>query len=151
MNYLNNGRGDGLVTLAISISAFFFATQRKYHVIRKLGLTSTSMISMTFWHFQIIYGNAKKDLDTDLSGNPFRGLADLALESVQLEWAWFLLITGSLLLLAVPKMNYAEGKLSINLDDIFPTGENKLKSVLVQVAVCTFAAYPIALLFSKFR
>lgn len=153
-NYFDYNR-ISLFTLAISMSAFIFATQRKYHVIRKLGLASTCMISMTFWHFQIIKSNVIKDLVRDLSGEKdldpigsshFR----LIMQSQILEWAWFLLIAGSLLLLAVPKMNYTEGKLSINLDDILPTGENKLKSILVQVAVCTFAAFPIALLFVLF-
>jgi hypothetical protein len=37
----------------------------------------------------------KSQLDEELSGNPFRGLADAAVDSIHLQWGWFVLFLGA--------------------------------------------------------
>lgn len=37
---------------------------------------------------------ARADMELDLAGNPFRGLADITIQSVQLQWGWALLVVG---------------------------------------------------------
>ena len=144
ITYLRDGRGDGLLVLGISIAVFYFGTQRKYQIIRKLGLLNASIISITYWDYQIKLAFATRSLNRSLEGNPFRGFADTALQSVKLEWAWFLLIIGSVLLLLVPKIKINEGQISLTLDDIFPSGEKKFDSVLIQAIFCGAIAIPIA-------
>jgi len=39
-------------------------------------------------------------MESELAGNPFRGLADMAMQSVQLQWGWALLIVGAALVIA---------------------------------------------------
>jgi hypothetical protein len=43
-------------------------------------------------------------LETDLKDNPFRGLAGLAMQSVQLQWGWAVLVIGVGLLIAAAAM-----------------------------------------------
>jgi hypothetical protein len=47
---------------------------------------------------------ATRQMETELKDNPFRGLADLAVQSVQLEWGWAVLVIGIVLLIAVAAM-----------------------------------------------
>ena len=47
---------------------------------------------------------AKADMESELAGNPFRGLADMAMQSVQLQWGWALLIVGAALVIASAAM-----------------------------------------------
>ena len=42
----------------------------------------------------------KSQMESELAGNPFRGLADMAMQSVQLQWGWALLIVGAGLVIA---------------------------------------------------
>jgi hypothetical protein len=44
--------------------------------------------------------DVKSHMESDLAGNPFRGLADMAVQSVQLQWGWALLVVGSALVVA---------------------------------------------------
>ena len=46
----------------------------------------------------------KKQMELELADNPFRDLADIALQSVQLQWGWALLIVGSVLLIVSAAM-----------------------------------------------
>ena len=43
-------------------------------------------------------------MEAELRGNPFRGLADMTLQSVQLQWGWALLIIGAVLIIASAAM-----------------------------------------------
>jgi len=43
-------------------------------------------------------------MENELAGNPFRGLADLAMQSVQLQWGWALLIIGAIFIIVAAAM-----------------------------------------------
>ena len=43
-------------------------------------------------------------VQTDLKDNPFRGLADIAVQSIQLQWGWAVLVIGVVLLVAAAAM-----------------------------------------------
>jgi hypothetical protein len=38
-------------------------------------------------------------MESELAGNPFRGIADMAIQTIQLQWGWVVLIIGSALLI----------------------------------------------------
>ncbi|MEE9913257.1 MAG: zinc ribbon domain-containing protein [Deltaproteobacteria bacterium] len=42
----------------------------------------------------------KTEMETKLDGNPFRGLADMAMQSIQIQWGFAILIIGALLIIA---------------------------------------------------
>jgi hypothetical protein len=37
----------------------------------------------------------REEMETSLRDNPFRGLADMAANSIQLEWGWGILLLGA--------------------------------------------------------
>ena len=41
----------------------------------------------------------KAEMELELTDNPFRGLADMAISSVQLQWGWALLVVGAALVI----------------------------------------------------
>jgi hypothetical protein len=42
----------------------------------------------------------KKNMNAKLADNPFRGLADAAVEAIQLQWGWAVLVLGASMLIA---------------------------------------------------
>lgn len=68
------------------------------------GVGSLAVLVFTFINFQMRMADAKKQMELELADNPFRDLADMALQSVQLQWGWALLIVGSVLLIVSAAM-----------------------------------------------
>jgi hypothetical protein len=59
-----------------------------------------ALLAFTFINFQAKLSDATSQMNRDLAGNPFRGLADVAIQSVQLQWGWALLVVGAVLLIS---------------------------------------------------
>jgi len=62
-----------------------------------LWLTLAGMVGVcgyTFFRFQSALNDLHNSMDTELAGNPFRGIADAILASVGMEWGWALLGIG---------------------------------------------------------
>ena len=57
------------------------------------------MLLYSFIIFQRKIAITKSEMEGELAGNPFMGLADAALESIQLQWGWALLVIGCALLI----------------------------------------------------
>jgi hypothetical protein len=49
----------------------------------------------TFVNFQAKLAETKSQMETQLAGNPFRGLADVTMQSIQLQWGWAVLVVGA--------------------------------------------------------
>ncbi len=56
-------------------------------------------------------------MNAELADNPFKGLAEAALQSFQLQWGWAILLIGSLMLIVAALMKE---------DNIFALSQNKL-------------------------
>lgn len=101
MNYFQNGRGDGVLIVILAIAtAALAATGRTAHVLWT-GLASLALLLYTFIRVQSGISEARSSIDTELDDNPFRGLAEAAIGSVQLQWGW------AVLLLAAGLVTYA--------------------------------------------
>lgn len=95
MNYFQNGRGDGvLIVVLAAATAFLAMTGRTRHVLWT-GLAAAAMLLFTFIRFQTKMSEAKSSMEAELAGNPFRGLAEAAVGSVQLQWGWAVLLIGA--------------------------------------------------------
>lgn len=57
-------------------------------------------MGMTFVNFNLVMAKAKSEMETELQGNPFRGLTDAAMLATQLQWGWALLVVGAGLVIA---------------------------------------------------
>jgi Ca2+/Na+ antiporter len=104
MNYFHNGRGDGVIVLALAVTSFVLVLIRWYRQIWITSLGSAAVLAFTFFNFQSKMSQATRQMETELKDNPFRGLADLAVQSVQLQWGWAVLVIGIVLLIAVAAM-----------------------------------------------
>lgn len=97
LNYFQNGRGDGVIIVILAIvTAALAATGRTRHVIWT-GLAAIVMLLYTFIRVQSGIADARSKLDTELADNPFRGLAEAAIGSVQLQWGWAVLLLAAAL------------------------------------------------------
>ena len=100
MNYFQNGKGDGTIVLILAIISLVLVLANKYKGLWFTGIGSLGVVLFAFINFQSKMSQAKADMDAELAGNPFRGLADMAMQSVQLQWGWALLIVGAALVIA---------------------------------------------------
>jgi hypothetical protein len=99
VNYIFNGRGDGIFVLALAIAAAAFVFFRKYRALAFSALAITAVCSFTYIKFAMVLADIHNSIDASLQGNPFRGIADAFVTAVGLDWAWPLLIVGIVLLL----------------------------------------------------
>lgn len=100
MNYFQNGKGDGLFVLILAVASFVLVLTNKYKGLWFTGCSSLAVMTFTFINFQMKVSDMKKLMESELADNPFRGLADMAMQSVQLQWGWALLIVGAGFLIA---------------------------------------------------
>ena len=99
MNYFHNGRGDGVIILALAVTSFVFVLIRWYRQLWITSLSSAAVVAFTFFNFQSKMSQATRQLETEL-----KGLADLAVQSVQLQWGWAVLVIGIAFLIVVAAM-----------------------------------------------
>ena len=104
VNYFRNGKGDGTIVLLLAVISFILVLTKNYKGLWLTGIASLVAMLFTFINFQSRISQAKADMEWELEGNPFRGLADMAMQSVQLEWGWALLIVGAALVIASAAM-----------------------------------------------
>ncbi len=100
MNYFQNGKGDGTLILILAVVSLVLVLTKKYKGLWVTGLGSLAVMAFTFINFQMKISDMKSQMESELAGNPFRGLADMAMQSVQLQWGWALLIVGAGLVIA---------------------------------------------------
>ena len=100
LNYLHNGQGDGVIILVSAVISFFFVFLNKFKLLWLTGGISIATSTFTFINFQSKISELKEQMESELAGNPFRGFADMAVQSIQLQWGWALLILGCSLIIA---------------------------------------------------
>lgn len=100
MNYFQNGKGDGTIVLGFAVVSVVLVFAKLFKGLWITGLGTIAILAFTFINFQMKIADMKSEMESKLAGNPFRGLADLAIQSVQLQWGWAVLIVGAVLLIA---------------------------------------------------
>ena len=103
MNYFQNGEGDGTIVLVLAVISLILVLAKKYKGLWFTGIASLGIMLFTFMSFQSKMSQLtqlKADMESELAGNPFRGLADMAIQSIQLQWGWALLLVGAALVIA---------------------------------------------------
>ena len=97
INFIHNWRVDGLLILLIAIITSALALSGRTRRVFWPGVLSLSALTLSFLHFQHMLSTMRDEMQTDLQGNPFAGLAELALSSVRLEWGWAVLLIAGLM------------------------------------------------------
>ena len=97
MNYFQNGKGDGVfVVLLAIVTAWLALTNQTRHVLWS-GLASIALLAVTFVRCHGVMAEMRARMESEWAGNPFRGLAEAAAGSVQLQWGWAVLLLGAVL------------------------------------------------------
>ncbi len=129
INYLSNGKGDGVLVLVLALISFALVFSRKYKGLWITSLASIGLLLFTFINFQLRISGLKDELQTDLEDNPFAGMADVMISSTQLQWGWALLVVGSGLLIASAAMKEKNGESTIEL----PKLQEKSMAILTRM------------------
>ncbi len=98
MNYFQNGKGDGAIVLVLAVISLLAILTRKDAILFFTSIGCLGALTFTFVNFKVsmdrLLGQAAGTDDV------FSGLAHLAVQSVQLQWGWAVLIVGACLTLA---------------------------------------------------
>lgn len=99
VNYFSNGEGDGKFVLGMALCSAALVLFRRFTLLWLTGGLSFGVVGYAFFKIQSHISEVKSAMDADLQGNPFRGLADAAMSSVQMQWGWVVLFAGAGLIL----------------------------------------------------
>ena len=72
------------------------------------GMGTLAMMVYTYMNITRGIAEMKSQMNRELAGNPFRGIADAAMQSVQMQWGWAVLLIGAFLLLICSGMRSEE-------------------------------------------
>jgi hypothetical protein len=98
MNYFNNGQGDGVFIVLLAVGAGLLTWFKLTRFLWIPGAISLVMLSVALTKFVQVIAEAKSKLESTLANNPFAGLAQGFLNSVQLQWGWVVLFLGAAVL-----------------------------------------------------
>lgn len=94
LNYFQNGQGDGVfvIVLAAVTAAMAFTRALRYSWIpASLG---GALILYSLLNLIATVSNSLAELERSLEGNPFAGLAQGLVGSVQIQWGWGVMLGG---------------------------------------------------------
>src|SRR5262245_57423094 len=94
VNYFSNGRGDGALILVLAVLSAALALKRRFQWLWATTLPSLVLLLGTFVMIRQRIAEMSSSLESDLAGNPFKGLAQVFTDSVQLEYGWAVLVLG---------------------------------------------------------
>jgi hypothetical protein len=100
ITYFQNGKSEGTIVLVLAVVSLILVLAKKYRWLWITGLGSVAVIALTFFNYQMKMSDMKAKMGANLAGNPFKGLAEMAMQSVQLQWGWAMLIVGAGLVIA---------------------------------------------------
>ncbi|MCX5964404.1 MAG: type IV pilin-like G/H family protein [Cyanobacteria bacterium] len=100
VTFFQQGSYEGILLLILAVASAIFLAKQNFIWLWATATNAGLLVVLSF--LGRLYGiqEAKSKLETEMAGNPFRGLADLAMQSVQLQWGWVFLIGGAVLLQA---------------------------------------------------
>lgn len=100
MNYFQNGKGDGTIIMIFAVISLILTLAKYYKGLWYTGLASLGTMIFTFVHFQMKMSETQSNMARELADNPFKGLSDMMLQSIQIQWGWAILLVGASLVIA---------------------------------------------------
>jgi len=111
VNAFHNGRSLGAAIFILGVVSLLLSLAKKY---LGLWLTGVGVLGITIYLFveeQLHISHLKEQIAGNMDGNPFQGLANMAADSIQLDWGWAMLLVGGLFILAGAAMEGGVGEL----------------------------------------
>jgi hypothetical protein len=100
LNYFQNGKGDGVIVLVLALAGLWMTSRKAFKLLLLPGFGILLMLGYTFVALQSRLSSMRAEMEKSLAGNPFRGIADAAMNGVQIQWGWAVLALGAGLFLA---------------------------------------------------
>ena len=110
VNYFQNGKGDGVFIVLLAAATLLLAGIRWTRFVLFTGLAAAAVMGWTWWRIRSGIAEIRAQIDSDLSDNPFRGLAERAADSIQLQWGWAVLLLGAAVTIAAGANAWREGR-----------------------------------------
>ena len=95
VNYFKNGSEEAIILIVLTALSAFLLARKQYSWLYGSSVWSFLLVGGTFWYYQSLISDLKASTNRELAGNPFRGLADMAMAATGLSWGWFLLFLGT--------------------------------------------------------
>jgi hypothetical protein len=108
INYFNNGQGDGIFIVLLAAVAAVLTFFGQYKFLWIPGGASLVLLVITLTRFIQLVNDAQSEITDSLAGNPFAGLAEGLMASVQLQWGWMLLFLGSIAIVSASFVRKAD-------------------------------------------
>lgn len=99
LNYFQNEGGGGTIVLFLGVISIILVLRKRYKGLWLIGIGSLGIMLFSFINFQSKMPQVKADMESGLAANTFPSLADMAVQSTQLQWGWALLIVGATLVI----------------------------------------------------
>ncbi len=100
INFFRNGHGDGTIIFGLGIVSLVLALLDFCGWLFLTGLGSLLLTVIDLVRIIEALSDAKGQLHALLAGNMFQGLADVALDTIQLQWGWAVIVLGSIVVIA---------------------------------------------------
>lgn len=110
VNLFRNGEGDGVLILVIAGGSVLFLLRRWFPGVALSGLAAGCLLAFTYYNVTTNLSTITGDLDRELAGNPFRGVADALVAGIEIQWGWALLLVGVLLHLVAASLASRQSK-----------------------------------------
>lgn len=94
INYFQNGKGDGVIIIALSIASLALVIIRRFKWLWLTGLASLFLLGYTFVNLRMRISQISSLTQKELVDTPLKELGDFAVQSIQLQWGWSLLVIG---------------------------------------------------------
>ncbi|MBW4651662.1 MAG: type IV pilin-like G/H family protein [Kaiparowitsia implicata GSE-PSE-MK54-09C] len=101
VNYLRNGAEEAIILIVLTALSTLLLARKHYSWLYGSSVWSFLLVGGTFWYYHSLISELKASTDRELAGNPFRGLADMAMAATGLSWGWFFLFLGTGLVVVV--------------------------------------------------
>ncbi len=102
ISLLNNGKGDGVVICGLAILSFVIIALKRFKLLWLTGGISFLLLSYDLYSITSKISKTKAEVNSQLQGNPFGGLAEAMMSSIQLQYGWVILYLGCVILLITP-------------------------------------------------
>ena len=96
--FFQQGSYEGILLLILAVASAIFLTKQNFTWLWATATNAGLLVVLSFMGRLSAVQEARSKLETQMAGNPLRGLTDLAMQSVQLQWGWIFLIGGAVLL-----------------------------------------------------
>ena len=117
LTYFANGQGDGWLVLVCAAAAIVLTALRKFKFVWIPGGIALILLIVVFARIMGVINEARAALD-NLEGNPFKGLAESLVGSVQIQFGWIVLVIGALGLVVGPFLKFTKPSVESFTSDV---------------------------------